>query len=133
MSIPPIVVKGRSSRPPLFIHLPVSLFSVFQQVVDSRPTNIEAVLQIYQFASLSSERFKNFVTNVAMTLAVSLSSYIHSTQVLNSTQAIGQLCSTASMSHNLALCQILVKKAVEAGAKVRPFPHSTTLLRNRPS
>jgi hypothetical protein len=33
-------------------------------------------------------------------------------------QAIGQLCSTASMTKNLALCQVLVKRAVEAGAKV---------------
>jgi len=39
--------------------------------------------------------------------------------------AIGQLCSTASMSHNLSLCQILVKKAVEAGAKALFLPEAT--------
>lgn len=53
--------------------------------------------------------------------------------------AIGQLCSTASMSHNLALCQALAKKAVEAGAKALFLPeaalHRTTLLpvRKNPS
>jgi len=39
--------------------------------------------------------------------------------------AVGQLCSTASMSHNLALCQILVKKAVDAGAKALFLPEAT--------
>ncbi len=34
-------------------------------------------------------------------------------------KAVGQLCSTASMSHNLQQCQVLIKKAVAAGAKVR--------------
>ena len=34
-------------------------------------------------------------------------------------QAVGQLCSTASMPHNLQQCRALVKKAVAAGAKVR--------------
>jgi hypothetical protein len=33
-------------------------------------------------------------------------------------QAVGQICATASMSHNLAQCQMLVGKAVAAGAKV---------------
>jgi hypothetical protein len=33
-------------------------------------------------------------------------------------QAVGQICATASMSHNLAQCQMLVLKAVAAGAKV---------------
>jgi len=32
--------------------------------------------------------------------------------------AVGQICSTASMTHNLAQCQKLVHKAVQAGAKV---------------
>lgn len=36
-------------------------------------------------------------------------------------QAVGQICSTSSMSQNLAQCQILVKKAAEAGAKVSDF------------
>ncbi|KAL5315580.1 hypothetical protein ACEPPN_016448 [Leptodophora sp. 'Broadleaf-Isolate-01'] len=45
--------------------------------------------------------------------------------------AIGQLCSTASMSHNLALCQVLVKKAVEAGAKALFLPEATYLLELR--
>ena len=31
---------------------------------------------------------------------------------------MGQLCSTTSLSHNLAQCQVLVRKAVTAGAKV---------------
>jgi hypothetical protein len=33
-------------------------------------------------------------------------------------QAVGQICSTASMAHNLAQCQALVHNAVAAGAKV---------------
>jgi hypothetical protein len=33
-------------------------------------------------------------------------------------QAVGQICATASMAHNLAQCQMLVRKAVAAGAKV---------------
>jgi len=39
--------------------------------------------------------------------------------------AIGQLCSTASMTHNLALCKILVKKAVDAGAKALFLPEAS--------
>jgi len=39
--------------------------------------------------------------------------------------AIGQLCSTASMSHNLSLCQILVKEAAAAGAKALFLPEAT--------
>ncbi|KAK3943438.1 carbon-nitrogen hydrolase [Diplogelasinospora grovesii] len=34
--------------------------------------------------------------------------------------AVGQITSTASMAHNLKQCQLLVKKAVKAGAKA-PF------------
>jgi hypothetical protein len=41
--------------------------------------------------------------------------------VANLPQAVGQLCSTSSMAHNLAQCQILVRKAVIAGAKVNFF------------
>ncbi|KAH7323744.1 hydrolase [Rhexocercosporidium sp. MPI-PUGE-AT-0058] len=47
--------------------------------------------------------------------------------------AIGQLCSTASMSHNLALCQVLVKKAVEAGAKALFLPEATDYIASSPS
>ncbi len=36
-------------------------------------------------------------------------------------QAVGQICSTASLSHNLAQCQVLVRRAVAAGAKVGGF------------
>lgn len=39
--------------------------------------------------------------------------------ILIRVQAVGQLCSTASMTVNLAQCQTLVQKAVSAGAKVR--------------
>lgn len=35
-----------------------------------------------------------------------------------SLQAVGQICSTASLSHNLAQCQSLVRRAAAAGAKV---------------
>lgn len=34
------------------------------------------------------------------------------------TQAVGQICSTSSMAHNLAQCRIVIQKAVSAGAKV---------------
>lgn len=33
--------------------------------------------------------------------------------------ALGQICSTASLTHNLAQCQKLALKAAKAGAKVR--------------
>lgn len=36
-----------------------------------------------------------------------------------SPQAIGQLCSTASMAENLGLAKTLIEKAAKAGAKVR--------------
>ncbi|KAI9371448.1 carbon-nitrogen hydrolase [Aspergillus egyptiacus] len=38
--------------------------------------------------------------------------------------AVGQLCSTASMTANLAACRILVRKAVEAGAKALFLPEA---------
>ena len=41
-------------------------------------------------------------------------------------KAVGQLCSTASMTHNLAQCRSLVQKAVSVGAKVS-FPPSRPL------
>ncbi|KAI9051242.1 hypothetical protein LZ554_005343 [Drepanopeziza brunnea f. sp. 'monogermtubi'] len=46
--------------------------------------------------------------------------------------AIGQLCSTASMTHNLALCQVLVKKAVDAGAKALFLPEATDYIASSP-
>ncbi|KAK3400729.1 carbon-nitrogen hydrolase [Sordaria brevicollis] len=39
--------------------------------------------------------------------------------------AVGQLTSTASMANNLRQCQILVKKAVQAGAKALFLPEAT--------
>ncbi|KAH8598782.1 nitrilase, putative [Bisporella sp. PMI_857] len=47
--------------------------------------------------------------------------------------AIGQLCSTASMTHNLSLCQILIKKAVEAGAKALFLPEATDYIASNPA
>ncbi|EEH18002.1 hypothetical protein PABG_00565 [Paracoccidioides brasiliensis Pb03] len=47
--------------------------------------------------------------------------------------AIGQLCSTASMAHNLSQCQILVKKAVEAGAKALFLPEASDYIATSPS
>ena len=37
---------------------------------------------------------------------------------LTSPQAVGQICSTASMTHNLAQCRAVIQKAVTGGAKV---------------
>ncbi|KAH8697500.1 nitrilase, putative [Talaromyces proteolyticus] len=39
--------------------------------------------------------------------------------------AVGQLCSTASMAHNLSQCQVLVRKAVAAGAKALFLPEAS--------
>lgn len=39
--------------------------------------------------------------------------------------AVGQLTSTASMAHNLRQCQLLVKKAVNAGAKALFLPEAS--------
>ncbi|KAL2396291.1 putative hydrolase nit2 [Exophiala dermatitidis] len=39
--------------------------------------------------------------------------------------AVGQICSTASMTHNLAQCQQLVKRAVAAGAKALFLPEAS--------
>ncbi|KAL1973446.1 hypothetical protein VTN31DRAFT_6081 [Thermomyces dupontii] len=39
--------------------------------------------------------------------------------------AVGQLCSTASMAANLAQCQVLVRKAVAAGAKALFLPEAS--------
>ncbi|KAI4288133.1 MAG: hypothetical protein L6R35_002599 [Caloplaca aegaea] len=40
-------------------------------------------------------------------------------------QAVGQLCSTASMSHNLTQCRGLMQKAVAAGAKALFLPEAS--------
>ncbi|KAB8338998.1 hypothetical protein FH972_021937 [Carpinus fangiana] len=40
-------------------------------------------------------------------------------------QAVGQICSTASMSHNLKLCQSVIGKAVAAGAKAVFLPEAS--------
>ncbi|KAI5303398.1 exosome catalytic subunit dis3, partial [Ascosphaera pollenicola] len=39
--------------------------------------------------------------------------------------AVGQMCSTASMSHNLAQCRLLVDQAVKAGAKALFLPEAS--------
>jgi hypothetical protein len=44
-------------------------------------------------------------------------------------QAVGQLTSTASMTDNLAQCRLLVKKAVQAGAKVSDIHAPTARLK----
>ncbi|KAK2750819.1 Carbon-nitrogen hydrolase [Onygenales sp. PD_40] len=46
--------------------------------------------------------------------------------------AVGQLCSTASMAHNLAQCQLLVKKAVAAGAKALFLPEASDYIGSSP-
>ncbi|KAH6678512.1 nitrilase-like protein [Halenospora varia] len=47
--------------------------------------------------------------------------------------AIGQLCSTSSMSNNLALCKILVQNAVDAGAKALFLPEATDYIASNPT
>ncbi|OCL15335.1 nitrilase [Glonium stellatum] len=39
--------------------------------------------------------------------------------------AVGQICSTASMAHNLQQCRLLVQKAVSAGAKALFLPEAS--------
>ncbi|KAK3998064.1 carbon-nitrogen hydrolase [Cladorrhinum sp. PSN332] len=46
--------------------------------------------------------------------------------------AVGQLTSTASMTHNLRQCQVLVKKAVQAGAKALFLPEATDYIGSSP-
>lgn len=50
----------------------------------------------------------------------------HNCSSLTIAQAVGQICSTSSMSHNLAQCRTVVQKAVAAGAKVESHEHSQT-------
>ncbi|EAS31615.3 nitrilase [Coccidioides immitis RS] len=47
--------------------------------------------------------------------------------------AVGQLCSTASMAHNLIQCQILVHKAVSAGAKALFLPEASDYIAASPA
>ncbi|KAL4787249.1 carbon-nitrogen hydrolase [Aspergillus varians] len=46
--------------------------------------------------------------------------------------AVGQLCSTANISGNLAQCRILVRKAVEAGAKALFLPEAADYIASSP-
>ncbi|KAK3899115.1 carbon-nitrogen hydrolase [Staphylotrichum tortipilum] len=47
--------------------------------------------------------------------------------------AVGQLTSTASMAHNLAQCRVLVRKAVQAGAKALFLPEATDYIASSPA
>ncbi|GFG01149.1 nitrilase, putitive [Aspergillus udagawae] len=47
--------------------------------------------------------------------------------------AIGQLCSTASMTSNLAQCQVLVRKAVASGAKALFLPEASDYIASSPA
>ncbi|MDI1490607.1 MAG: Carbon-nitrogen hydrolase [Ramalina farinacea] len=49
------------------------------------------------------------------------------------TAAVGQLCSTASMTHNLAQCRSLVQKAVSAGAKALFLPEASDYIAASPA
>ncbi|KAI4726267.1 putative nitrilase [Aureobasidium sp. EXF-10728] len=46
--------------------------------------------------------------------------------------AIGQICSTSNLSHNLGQCKILVKKAVAEGAKVLFLPEAADYIGGSP-
>ncbi|PKX92564.1 carbon-nitrogen hydrolase family protein [Aspergillus novofumigatus IBT 16806] len=47
--------------------------------------------------------------------------------------AVGQLCSTASMTSNLAQCQVLVRKAVASGAKALFLPEASDYIASSPA
>lgn len=47
--------------------------------------------------------------------------------------AIGQLCSTASMTHNLQQCRVLVSKAVASGAKALFLPEASDYIASSPA
>ncbi|KAL3464750.1 carbon-nitrogen hydrolase [Aspergillus heterothallicus] len=47
--------------------------------------------------------------------------------------AVGQLCSTSSISHNLSQCRILVKKAAEAGVKALFLPEAADYIGSSPA
>lgn len=54
-----------------------------------------------------------------MAIAVYFHPLDHHHMITNvSLQAIGQLCSTSSMAHNLSQCKVLFQKAAALGAKV---------------
>ncbi|KAF4549483.1 Carbon-nitrogen hydrolase-like protein 5 [Elsinoe fawcettii] len=46
--------------------------------------------------------------------------------------AVGQICSTASMAHNLAQCRTVIQKAVAAGAKMLFLPEASDYLGSSP-
>ncbi|KAK5108585.1 hypothetical protein LTR62_008161 [Meristemomyces frigidus] len=46
--------------------------------------------------------------------------------------AVGQICSTSSMEHNLKQCQFVIRKAVEKGAKVVFFPEASDYIGSSP-
>ncbi|TKX23913.1 carbon-nitrogen hydrolase-like protein 3 [Elsinoe australis] len=46
--------------------------------------------------------------------------------------AVGQICSTASMSHNLAQCRTVIQKAVAAGAKTLFLPEASDYIGSSP-
>ncbi|KAL2376204.1 hypothetical protein RJZ90_007658 [Blastomyces dermatitidis] len=48
-------------------------------------------------------------------------------------QAVGQLCSTGNLAHNLSRCQILVKKAVNASAKALFLPEASDYIASSPA
>ncbi|GAM87755.1 hypothetical protein ANO11243_057820 [Dothideomycetidae sp. 11243] len=47
--------------------------------------------------------------------------------------AVGQICSTASLAHNLAQCKVAVQKAVAAGAKILFLPEASDYIATSPS
>ncbi|PNS19792.1 hypothetical protein CAC42_7759 [Sphaceloma murrayae] len=47
--------------------------------------------------------------------------------------AVGQICSTASMAHNLAQCRVVVQKAVAAGAKSLFLPEASDYIGSSPA
>lgn len=77
---------------------------------------------------LATPRRRHFsTTSVTMTIAVSHIALEMSAQSLTATmQAIGQICSTSSMTHNLGQCVKLMKEAADKGAKVRLHPDTAS-------
>ncbi|KAF2222945.1 carbon-nitrogen hydrolase [Elsinoe ampelina] len=47
--------------------------------------------------------------------------------------AVGQICSTANISHNLGQCRTIIQKAVTAGAKVLFLPEASDYIGSSPS
>nr|OQO22710.1 hypothetical protein B0A51_10820 [Rachicladosporium sp. CCFEE 5018] len=65
-----------------------------------------------------------------MVLAVSVPSAFETQGVK---VAIGQICSTSSMTHNLSQCRNIISKAVTAGAKAVFFPEASDYIGSSPS